>query len=479
MKPPARQLAVALTLVAVTLLAYANSFRAGFPLDNKALILQDTRVHAATRGNVDLILNHTYWWPIGESGLYRPVTTLSYLFNYAVLGNGDRPAGYHAFNLLLHIVNVLLVYAVTRRIADFGMRIADSRRRSELRNPQSQSAIRDPQSAMLIAAVWAVHPLSTEAVTNIVGRADLLAALAVLSGLLMYVKSTEATGTRRLLWLAMLAAATTLGVFAKESAVVIAGVIALYSEPKGSGRAQVRSLLAAELALAVPLMLLWYQRSIVLGAAPPAEFPFVDNPIVGAGFWTGRLTALAVTARYGWLALWPMTLSPDYSYAQIPLAIGRPWEWVAWTAVAIAAAAFAIWRRDRAACFFAAFAFVTFLPTSNLFFPAGTIMAERVMYLPSVGVIGFVVLALSRAAQRARMPALAVVAVCVIVAGFALRTRDRNTDWRSDLTLWSAAVDAAPLSFKVHRAWRKRCTSRIPLTRTSLASSMRSKRASR
>ena len=191
-KSPARRLTAVPILVAVTLLAYANSFGAGFALDNKALILQDTRVHASTRDNVDLILNHTYWWPIGESGLYRPVTTLSYLFNYAVLGNEDRPAGYHAFNLLLHVVNVILVFAIALPIADRGMRIADSRRRPAVPNPQSQSqsqsAIRNPQSAILIAAVWAVHPLSTEAVTNIVGRADLLAAFAVLSGLLMYVK---------------------------------------------------------------------------------------------------------------------------------------------------------------------------------------------------------------------------------------------------------------------------------------------------
>src|SRR4029453_1288538 len=78
----------------------------------------DARVHAATEENVALILRHTYWWPVGESGLYRPLTTLSYLFNYAILRNEDRSAGYHAVNLLLHVVNVLLVYALLRRIAD-------------------------------------------------------------------------------------------------------------------------------------------------------------------------------------------------------------------------------------------------------------------------------------------------------------------------------------------------------------------------
>jgi len=140
--------------VILAVAVYSNSFRTGFPLDNKALILQDARVHEATRANVDLILDHTYWWPIGESGLYRPVTTLSYLFNYAVLGNADRPVGYHVVNLSLHIVNVLLAFAVMVRLTKQG------------------------PVAIATAAMWAVHPLSTEAVTNIVGRADLIAALA-------------------------------------------------------------------------------------------------------------------------------------------------------------------------------------------------------------------------------------------------------------------------------------------------------------
>src|SRR5512141_1516027 len=126
MTSPARQLLFLLSLAGISLAAYANSFSTGFPLDNRALILQDARVHAATAANVDLILQHTYWWPIGESGLYRPVTTLSYLFNYAVLGNAARPTGYHSVNLILHVLNVLLVYALTRRIADLGMRIADT-----------------------------------------------------------------------------------------------------------------------------------------------------------------------------------------------------------------------------------------------------------------------------------------------------------------------------------------------------------------
>src|SRR5208283_1386887 len=103
-------------LCALTLLAYVNSFQAGLILDNKAALLQNPRIRAATSENVALIFAHTYWWPLGEAGIYRPLTTLSYLFNYAILGDGDQPAGYHYVNLILHMANVLLVFAVGRRL---------------------------------------------------------------------------------------------------------------------------------------------------------------------------------------------------------------------------------------------------------------------------------------------------------------------------------------------------------------------------
>jgi hypothetical protein len=141
--------AALLTLGVLTLLAFSNSFSTGFALDNQMLILGDTRVQTASAANVALIIQHTYWWPNGESGLYRPLTTLSYLFNYAVLGNGDHPAGYHWINLLLHTANVFLLFALVYRLMK-----------------GRSSALR---VAFLVAMLWAVHPVLTESVTNIIG----------------------------------------------------------------------------------------------------------------------------------------------------------------------------------------------------------------------------------------------------------------------------------------------------------------------
>src|ERR1041385_4926139 len=156
-----------LAIAAAVLLAYANSFAAGFAFDSKGLVLDDARVHALAAENFALIWRHTYWWPVGESGLYRPLTTVSYLFNYVVLGNGQDAAGYHWINFLLHSGNAFLVWLLARRFWN------------------------ERWPPALLAALWAVHPVLTESVTNVAGRADLLAAGSLLGGILCYLKSRE------------------------------------------------------------------------------------------------------------------------------------------------------------------------------------------------------------------------------------------------------------------------------------------------
>jgi tetratricopeptide (TPR) repeat protein len=359
-------------------------------------------------------MGHTYWWPNGESGLYRPLTTLSYLFNYAILGNGNRPAGYHWINFFLHLSNVFLIFAIMLRLT------------------------RALRTAFFIALPWAVHPVLTESVTNIVGRADLLAGFGILSGFLIYLIARP-----RGVWLAGLAVATAIGVFSKESAVVIPAVIVVYEL---AFERRWWRMLAGLLATLVPIGIMLWQRSVVLSSSLPAEYPFLDNPIAGAGFWVGRLTAVKVLARYLGLALWPLRLSSDYSYSEIPLVRGSLQAWVCGLAAGGALVAMAIlWKRSRLAFFFAGFALLNWLPASNLLFPIGTIMAERLLYLPLAGLVAAVMLAID--AKSRALP----ICVAVIAAGFAVRTWMRNSDWIDDKTMAIASVQTSPGSFKVHQ----------------------------
>jgi tetratricopeptide (TPR) repeat protein len=392
------------------------------------LLLQDTRLWAVTRSNLDLIVNKPYWWPFIETPLYRPATTFSYLLNYSALGNSNRPLGYHVVNWLLHTANVWLVFGLAMRI---GRRI---------------------WPAIFLAGLWAVHPLGTEAVTNIVGRADLLAAFGVLASFYAYLAAGDAGGARRWVWMAVSVTAMTVAVFSKESAIAGLGLVVLYDlvcSPKpfrlaDSGRRWV--------ILALPVAAFLYQRSVVL-AGSRIEIPYVDNPIAGAGFWTGRITAIGVMGRYLALLLWPAHLSADYSFSQIPLASGTLTEWLALIAVAaVTVAALATLKANRLVSFCLGAALLTFLPAANVLFTTGTIMAERLMYLPSAFLLAAIVAAIYSFEAKIAYSRLAptLLGLAVVVCG--ARTFARNPDWHDDVSLWTATVATAPASFKSHDA---------------------------
>ncbi len=422
-----KHLIACLSLCALTLAAYSNSFIAGFTFDNVYIILKNPFIREATWSNVSQLLHHTFRWPTGEIGLYRPFTSLTLLFNYAVLGNAESPPGYHWVNFLLHAANVLLVYVIALKLA------------------------RKFWLAVSVAALWAVHPVLTESVTNIIGRSDLLAGLSILGGFWVYLKSTEANGPSRMAWLAGLTGVTAVGVFSKENGVAILGVMVLYEFTWWKERREFRGLLYGCLAVLAPILAMLYVRSGVMAASPAARIAFVDNPLVGASIVTSRLTAVAVMARYLWLLVWPAKLSCDYSYAQILFATGSFRDWIAWlVVVAVVAGVVFQFRRNPLLFFFAAFAFLLFLPTANLVFLTGTIMAERFLYLPAVGFAACVVLLLDRAAERVNFRRASPVAVCLIVAALGVRTWYRNADWKDDLSLNEASLRTSPNSFKTH-----------------------------
>jgi tetratricopeptide (TPR) repeat protein len=412
-------------LCAIALLAYANSFDTGPALDVRAILEHDTRIRQASAENLELILTKDYWWPASRDRLYRPVTTASLLFNYAVLGNGDNLTGYHWTNFLLHAGNVCLVFALARRI------------------------LNRAGPAFFAAALWAVHPLGTEAVTNIVGRADLIAAMAVLGGLWLYIRAASLRGWRLLAAAGGLFAVAAAGMFAKENAAVLPAVLLLWDLSFGSGQSRGRwQRLLPYAAVLAAASLLWWVRTIIFRSLPWPAVNFLDNPIADAGFWTGRFTAVKVLGMDLWLLVCPWQLSADRSYNQIPLATaGDVAAWLSLIAI-VAILAAALWRRrtDRVIFWAAGFLGLNLLPTANLIFPTGSIMAERFLYLPAIG------LAIAAAGLAYRLPnrklGTGMLAAAVVI--FAGRTLARNHDWQDNLALFSHDVGTAPESYKVH-----------------------------
>ena len=423
-----------LAIAVVTLLAYSNSFDTALVRDSAALVQGDPRVRSVSAENLRLIATTGYWWRASAAPLYRPATTASFLVNHAVLGNDTRPTGYHVVNLLLHALNVGLVYALVRRVAG------------------------STEVGRLAAALFAVHPIATEAVTYVAGRADLLAAASVLGALLLHVDG----GRRVNPWPARVAlfGVTFAGALSKENAVVVVALAALYDavvrprvegEPSGWRRG-----LASYAVFALAFGLAFLARRAALAEAVFDLDPFVDNPLQGLSFVAARLTALQAVGRELFLLVWPRHLSCDYSYDQIPL---YPWSAAADVLVAVGAAtallglagaAVGLRRRRPAVAFCAGFLLLSLLPTSNLVVLIGSVMAERFLYLPLAGFAALLALALH--ALSTRRPAATRALVLVLVGAGAARTYTRNRDWADDETLFRAARSVAPRSYRVHRA---------------------------
>jgi protein O-mannosyl-transferase len=481
-------LAVVIGLGVVVLLAFSNTLHnTGFALDNKFIILEDPRLRdacadanprdreqleqcqAKNRENIRLIFTEDYWWPKAVSGLYRPLTTLSYRFNYAILGNREHAAGYHWVNLLVHWLNASLLYFMTLTL------------------------LKKLWPAIFVAALFATHPIVTESVTNLVGRSDLFATAAIVGGFLCYAKSTTCSGWRKTPWLLLLMVITGLGVFFKESAVMVLGVMVLYDftfrlQPIRTHYLPNlvanfwRFFIQGYVAVVPPLVAVVAVRAWAFGQMRPAEWPFVDNPLVSVATWIGgnyynsspicTLTAIKVIGKYFGLLLWPQKLSCDYSYDQVPLVdLGfkrfEDWEAILALVVVAGAIVFAVrqYRRQKPVFFFSMFFFLTLLPTSNLIVVTGAVMAERFLYLPSIGFAACVVMAVFAICQRTHPsqgtdggsgmlapPAMAGTVLGLMVLACGARTFHRNVDWEDDVQLWTQAVQVCPASFKTHKS---------------------------
>jgi len=290
-------------------------------------------------------------------------------------------------------------------------------------------------------------------------------------------------GVRAIFWLLLLMLVTAIGVFCKESAVVVLGVLMLYDFTYRLQALHPNWFInlvqnfwgffwKGYLALVPPFLALGYVRSWVFDQLRPPELPFVDNPLISADFLSARLTAIKVLGKYLWLLVWPQILSCDYSFNEIPI-VGHTFN--SWedlkslvalgVLVGLLVLALYNYRRSKAVFFFIMFFFLTILPTANLLKIIGSIMAERFLYLPSLGFAGLIVifvyficrhfiprLDISAWSQRIWLQVVARGVLALFVLALGARAFQRNFDWENDVTLWTQAVEASPNSFKTHKS---------------------------
>ena len=447
---------ICIGLGVLILIFFANSFTAALLFDSESIIKFDPRIRAVNPVNVEQILTRDYWFPTQESVLYRPLTTFSYMFNYAILGNGENVFGYHVVNFLLHWANACLVLLIVRRLAGH------------------------LDIALLTACLFAVHPVNTEAVTNVVGRADLLSAFCVLLAGWSCLRA-EIRGRWDKRWLAFAGVTACAGVLAKENAVMIVGFVLLYDFlsrwPLAEGgtaiwserlKRFVQQSWPPYLAFLPAVLLITVIRQWIMSTTTVFEEYFLDNPLVGASWFQRLMTGIEIIGHYLKLLVFPRTLSSDYSFNQIPVyGTGhRESDVFAWLSLAVVAFLFgtAIYLRvrNRVLSWGILFFLIMMLPTSNLLVTIGSIMAERFLYLPSVGfsaaaavvllMLSSKLVSLADATGRSTS-GLRWALPIIVVAALGVRTIMRNSDWQDDLAFWKSTIAASPQSYKAHMTY--------------------------
>lgn len=410
MKSPARSPLPLLLVAAAAIAVYLGALSNGYALDDVPIIATNPVVHRWS--TLWEAFGQPYWPPAWGAAMYRPLAIIAYAVDWRA-----GVVWLHAVNLLWHAAVSILVAALTRRWTGSDM------------------------ASLVAGLLFALHPVHVEAVANIVGRAELMATLFVVLSVLAALEY-DCLG-----W-SMVALA--LGLLSKETAATVPALVAAGWVAGVGRRPSTRRKLA--------YVGSWVGLGVVYVAVrwtilhPYVEQQQLAPVFLGASFPATRMTAVAAIADFARLLFFPLTLRVDYSPGERTL-VTSPFDvrlilgvicLVGW-AVLIGWA----WRRGRRHEAFAlSWIGISLLPVANLLFPIGVLVAERTLYLPSVGLclaVGFWIRGV--AARPLAWAAAVVLAACGV------RTALRVPVWSSTVRVASSVSRDSPRSY-VGPMWR-------------------------
>ena len=427
-------------IVALTVAAYSNSFAGVFVFDDDTAIVSNPSIRSLWP------LTAAMTAPRDTTLAGRPVASLSFALNYAAAPAAVRNTfsdgpdgleaarfrsnvrGYHAANLLIHLLTALVLFGVTRRTL--------STERMSPRFGDHAHVL-----GFFVAAIWAVHPLTTAAVTYIVQRVESLMGLLYLVTLYAAIRTLSTPGWR---WPAVSAAACALGMATKEAMVTAPVMVLCWDRLFLEG--PWRSILARRWGLYAALSASWLLLAWIMSAAPRAAS--VGFGLHGVTSWDYLLTQSEVIAHYLRLAFvpWPLTLDYDWQIA------GSAREVAGAAALVVSLLVVTVWGlvRRRAWAFASVSVFLILAPTSS-FVPIVTeVAAEHRMYLPLAGIIGGVCggcwWALASTTDRRRQvarKAASVTGIAVILL-FGTLTYARNRDYTDAETVYRRSIETHP-----------------------------------
>ena len=420
---------VLLALALLPAVLYANTLANSFQYDDFSLILNNLYVHSLSG------IGHFFVSPqlisnVPLSG-YRPLTMATFVLNYAV--GGESTMGYHLVNVAIHIVNTLLVYAVSlvlMRTFEIG---------------------RSRNAALVVALLFASHPINTQPVNYISGRSTLLVGCFSLLCFLLYARSREKAGTTAgNIALAGSLAAYLCALLSKEEAVAAFGLLAAYELCRF--RLQIDGKRLREIFFGLlPFMIMTAGFLVfvvrILG--------IVGDTAQARGVWENLLTQARVFFIYMRMIAFPTNLSIDHVVATStslfePAALAS-----AIGVIAVLVGSVFLVRSVPAVPFGIWWMMIVLTPSSTLI-ALKLVLNEQRLYLAAAGIMfiagaGFAkAVGLAHAKGQDGVRRALVCGFAVVLAVSAALTVRRNAQWRDPMSLWGSALEKYPDSARAN-----------------------------
>lgn len=420
---PRQALLVALVLAVAGYLAFRSGFHGAFVFDDIREIVK----HPALKAH---LATGELWAQIGNSS--RPLVLLTLLANHA-LGGFDT-YGYHLVNFGLHLATGWLLFLVVRRTL-LSVRCRARYGRAAL------------PLALAVALLWLLHPLTTQAVTYVIQRAEIMVSGCVL--LALYATARATSAARPLGWYALLLMALVAGFGCKPVMVAAPVLVVLYAGVFGPGgwrrlwpawRGPLLVLLPATL-----LLVLWATHFDTT----------TSNPVT-----TGRLAYLltqgGVLTHYLSLVVWPAHLCFDY-YRPVATRAADIVPACLFIGALLVASVVALWRWPGVG--FVGLSFFALLGVTSSILPLADVAVEHRLYLALAAPLTLAVLAVHALGgwlaarpggpSPARLRVVGWTLLLAVALALGLRTDRRNQDYRSVIALWEATATQAPANPRV------------------------------
>lgn len=398
-------------IIAIGIIVYSNSLGGDFLWDDSGFVLyndliKDLRFVPLYFTSKEALARGTL-----AAENYRPLLPLSYAIDYFFWKL--NPLGYHISNLLFHIASAILVFYLVLLLT------------------------KNRFTGLLASLFFLTHPIATESVAWISGRADVLFLFFYLAALIAYINYTK---TKRPLFCFASLMLFSCSLLSKEMAASLPLVIILYDLCYGE-KEKITARAIRYLAFFLILEAYVIIRLNIIGKFAQCEY-WTGDP------YTTFLSMMWGIVYYIRLLIYPVGLCADYATFPTFQSIREPHVFLSIVAIFLLIAGAVKFRKSHKHISFSIFwFFITLLPASNII-PIKILIAERFLYLPSIGyciMIAVLIMMLFEKFKETHLASYSIICFSVIlICTYSYLTGMRNIDWSDRTVFYKRILEKYP-----------------------------------